>query len=216
MVWKENTALEQELGSSGLNCSLPTPQPCLSVLHGVSEGSSWEFSTSLPTPSPAATRQNLGGPKADNRWKAHTTQRKESCSDQDRKEVSCCERSDSNLFRASQTTEVWSSGAHWRSSPLAGDAQHPFLNSEYELPDPPGQAALGQALTSVEGRWKLLPCSELVLSILIWSTSFSPFQSTAITSFPVGTHPVRLPNATTICSISLKPTQLSKQENHWV
>lgn len=127
-----------------------------------------------------------------------------------------CERSDSNLFRASLTMQVWSSGAHWRSSPLTGDAQHPFLNSEYELPDPPGQAALGQALTSVEGRWKLLPCSELVLSILIWSTSFSPFQSTAITSFPVGTHLVRPPNATTICSISLKPTQLSKQENHRV
>lgn len=40
------------------------------------------------------------------------------------------------------------------------------------------------ALTSVDGRCRLLPCSELVLSMLIWSTSFRPFQSTAITSFP--------------------------------
>lgn len=44
---------------------------------------------------------------------------------------------------------------------------------------------------SVEGRWKLLPCSELVLSILIWSTSFSPFQSTAITSFPTVRDPMQ-------------------------
>lgn len=41
-----------------------------------------------------------------------------------------------------------------------------------------------RGLTSVDGRWRLLPCSELVLSMLIWSTSFRPFQSTAITSFP--------------------------------
>lgn len=110
------------------------------------------------------------------------------------------------------TLVFWSS-PRW----CLSDAQHPFLNSEItELSDPSGQVGLGQALTSVEGRWKLLPCSELVLSILIWSTSFSPFQSTAITSFPVGTHLVRLPNATTIRPSSLKPTQLHIQENHWV
>lgn len=38
MVGKENTILEQELGSSGLNYSLSTPLHCLSVLHGVSGG----------------------------------------------------------------------------------------------------------------------------------------------------------------------------------
>lgn len=49
---------------------------------------------------------------------------------------------------------------------------------------PPVRRAAGPGLTSVDGRWRLLPCSELVLSMLIWSTSFRPFQSTAITSFP--------------------------------
>lgn len=33
-----------------------------------------------------------------------------------------CEGSDSILFRASQTTQVWSSGAHWHSGPLTDDA----------------------------------------------------------------------------------------------
>lgn len=47
-----------------------------------------------------------------------------------------------------------------------------------------GGGSWGERLTSVDGRWRLLPCSELVLSMLIWSTSFRPFQSTAITSFP--------------------------------
>lgn len=66
MVWKDNTVLEQELGSSGVNAAFPLHSTAPLFCMECQEGSSWEISTSLPIPSPA-TRQNLGGPKADKR-----------------------------------------------------------------------------------------------------------------------------------------------------